>query len=106
MRDVAVMRAGDHGAVVVQPVAPHDAAMRPVSAMRLVCRESCADVRVAQIRGRSVASADTPNGPSLVLGRYPMQAQAHAFEPIDRHLDDLLATVPQNSTGASTGVPT
>ena len=68
--------------------------MSAVRTIRLVCPEFWADVRVAHIRGRWIASADTPEGPSLGLGRYPIEALAGALEPFDGYLEDLLATVP------------
>ena len=39
---------------------------------------------------------DTPDGPGLGLGRYPIEALAHALEPFDRYVGELLATVPDD----------
>ena len=68
--------------------------MSGLRTMRLVCPEFWADVRVRQVAGRWLASADTPAGPSLGLGRYPLVALASALVPFDGYVDDLLARVP------------
>jgi hypothetical protein len=52
------------------------------------------DVRLSQLDGRWLASADTPNGPSLGLGRLPQQALVEALEPFAGVLDELLQSVP------------
>ena len=44
-----------------------------VRTMRLACSGFWADVRLTQLRGRWVASADTPDGPSLGLGSPSMR---------------------------------
>ena len=61
---------------------------------RLVCREFSVDVRLACINGRWVASADTSEGPTLGLGRSPLDALASALHEFDGVIDELLETVP------------
>lgn len=49
-----------------------------------------------------MTSADTVNGPSLGIGRQPLEALMHALEPFDRFvLDELLKTVPDELFWAS-----
>lgn len=62
--------------------------------MRLVCSKFWADVRLAQIQGRWLASADTLDGPSLGTGWFPLDALAAALEPFDGFVEELLETVP------------
>ncbi len=70
--------------------------MSGLRTLRLICPEFWADVRLRQVDGRWLASADTPGGPSLGLGRYPIEALAHALEPFDGSVDELLATAPED----------
>ena len=55
-----------------------------------------ADVRVWQVAGHWLASADTPDGPSLGLGRHPAEALADGLQPFDGYVDEPLATVPDD----------
>ena len=57
--------------------------MSQVRTFRLVCPAFWADVRLQQIRGRWLASADTPDGPSLGTGWFPVDALTKALEPYD-----------------------
>ena len=70
--------------------------MSGLRTLRLVCPEFWADVHVRQVAGSWLASADTPDGPSLGFGRYPIKALARAVEPFDGCVDDLLAAVPDD----------
>ena len=71
--------------------------MSPVRTMRLVCSGFWADVRLTQLHGRWVASADTPDGPSLGLGWFPRDALEAALEPFDDGVvEELMATVPED----------
>ena len=70
--------------------------MTQVQTMRLVCSEHWADVRLTQLRGRWLASADTPDGPSLGLGWFPVDALEAALEPFEGIVDELLTTVPED----------
>ena len=70
--------------------------MSGLRTLRLVCPEFWADVRLRPVAGRWLASADTPDGPSLGLGRYLIEALAHALEPFDGYVGELLSTVPDD----------
>lgn len=52
------------------------------------------DVRLASVSGTWLASADTPDGPSLGLGRLPEEALAHALQSFVGVVDELMETVP------------
>jgi len=67
-----------------------------VRTMRLVCSGFWADVRLTQLNGRWVASADTPNGPSLGLGWFPVDALEDALEPFHGFVEELMATAPED----------
>ena len=54
------------------------------------------DARVAGMNARWLASAETPDRPSLGLGWTPRQALMHALEPFDGLIDDLLETAPSD----------
>ena len=51
-------------------------------------------MRLREINGRWIASADTPDGPSLGLGDRAIDAIAQALEPFEGIVDELLASVP------------
>ena len=63
--------------------------------LRLTCSASWVGVRLREINGRWIASADTPDGPSLGLGDRAIDAIAQALEPFERIVDELLASVPR-----------
>jgi hypothetical protein len=67
-----------------------------VHTLRLSCdRHSLwVEVRVAGMNGRWIASADTPDGPSLGLAFTPRRALVLALEPFDGVIAELLATAP------------
>lgn len=52
------------------------------------------DVRLYERNGRWLASADTPDGPSLRTGWTPLAALVEALEPFDGVIDELLGTAP------------
>ena len=62
--------------------------------VRLACTTAWVDVRLREINGRWIASADTPDGPSLGLATEPELAIAAALQPFDEMLDELLASLP------------
>jgi hypothetical protein len=62
--------------------------------MRLECATFWVDVRVANLHGRGVASADTTDGPSLGLGWQPLEAWEKAPDPFDGVVPELLASLP------------
>ena len=70
--------------------------MTPLHTLRLVSPSLRVDVRLRRFETRWMASADTSEGPSLGLGRYPIEALAGALEPFDGMVDELLASVPEH----------
>lgn len=52
------------------------------------------EVRVAGMNGRWIASADTPDGPSLGLAFTPRRALVMALESFEGVIPELLATAP------------
>lgn len=48
-----------------------------------------------EINGRWIASADTPDGPSLGLGKGAVEAVEHALEPFGAIVEELLASLPK-----------
>ncbi|MEO8639347.1 MAG: hypothetical protein ABI458_05475 [Chloroflexota bacterium] len=63
--------------------------------LRLNCSTFWVDVRLREINGRWIASADTPGGPSLGLGKGAIEAVEHALEPFGAIVDELLASLPR-----------
>jgi hypothetical protein len=62
--------------------------------LHLNCAGFWVDVRLMHADGKWLASADTPDGPSMGIGRLPEDALARALRPFERGMDELLATVP------------
>ena len=62
--------------------------------LRLACSAFWVDVRVREVNGRWIASADTPDGPSLGLGDQALEAIEQALGPFDGIVKELLASVP------------
>jgi hypothetical protein len=62
--------------------------------LRLTYSAFWVDVRLRAINGRWIASADTPDGPSLGLGHQAIDAIAPALEPFDGIVEELLASAP------------
>jgi hypothetical protein len=67
--------------------------------LRLTCSTFWVDVRLREINGRWIASADTPDGPSLGLGERAIDAITQALEPFEGIVDELLASVPGSGPG-------
>ena len=65
-----------------------------VRQLRLYSSLFLVDVRLLQVDGRWLASADTTDGPSLGLGRLPEDALMQALEPFAGIVDELMETVP------------
>jgi hypothetical protein len=61
--------------------------------LRLTCSSFWVDVRMRELNGRWIASADTPDGPSLGLGKGAIEAVEHALEPFEGIVDELLASL-------------
>lgn len=53
------------------------------------------DARVRAVRGMWLASADTPDGPTLEVAQSAPQALALALAPFDGVIDELLQTAPR-----------
>jgi hypothetical protein len=70
---------------------------RSVVTVRLTCSAFWVDVRLREINGRRIASADTPGGPSLGLGLEAREAIEQALEPFEGIVDELLAWLPVGS---------
>ena len=66
--------------------------------MRLVCSDVWAEVRLTQLNGRWLASADTLDGPTLGMAWFPIDALEVALEPFAGFVDELLDTVPPDLT--------
>ncbi len=62
--------------------------------LRLTCSAFWVDVRLREINGRWIASADTPDGPSLGLADVALDAIEQALEPFEGIVDELLASMP------------
>ena len=63
--------------------------------LRLNCSTFWVDVRLREINGRWIASADTPDGPSLGLGKGAVEAVENALEPFGAIVEELLASLPK-----------
>ena len=61
--------------------------------LRLTCSAFWVDVRLRELNGRWIASADTPDGPSLGMGKGAIEAVEHALEPFEGIVDELLASL-------------
>lgn len=68
--------------------------MTPTLRMRLVCPNFWADVRLRQVRGRWIASADTPNGGSVGVSFFPRHALTAALQPFHGMVDELMESAP------------
>lgn len=70
-----------------------------MTTLRLNCSAFWVDVRLREINGRWIASADTPDGPSLGLGVRASDAVEGALEPFEGIADELLASLPGGGIG-------
>lgn len=61
--------------------------------LRLHCTLFYVDVRLREFNGRWVASADTPDGPTLGWGMSAVDALWMALEPFDGVIEELLASL-------------
>jgi hypothetical protein len=64
--------------------------------MRLTSSVFWVDVRLREINGRWIASADTLDGPSLGLGEQAIEAIEMALQPFDGIVEELLASLPRS----------
>jgi hypothetical protein len=65
-----------------------------VITLRLTCDALWVDVRLREMNGRWMASADTPQGPSVGLGVGAVEAIEGALEPFEGAIEDLMASLP------------
>jgi hypothetical protein len=68
-----------------------------VDILRLTCSTFWVDVRLREMNGRWIASADTPEGPSLGLGLGAIEAIEAALKPFEGIADELLASLSEPS---------
>jgi hypothetical protein len=61
---------------------------------RLQCSTFWVDVRLLEVNGRWIASADTVDGPTLGCGSTAFAALWDALAPFDGIIDELLASLP------------
>ena len=66
---------------------------------RLSCATFYVDVRLRAINGRWIASADTPDGPSLGMGAGALQAIEAALQPFEGAVEELMASMPGSMIG-------
>ena len=64
-----------------------------MTVLRLSCSTFWVDVRLREIDGRWIASADTPHGPSLGVGLGAIEAIEAALEPFGGIVDELMASL-------------
>lgn len=62
--------------------------------LRLTCSTLDVEVRLREFNGRWLASADTPEGPTVGYGMSAIGALWMALEPFDDVIEDLLASMP------------
>lgn len=65
--------------------------------VRLTCEAFYVDVRVRELNGRFIASADTSHGPTLGIGWDAVDAISNALAPFDGLVDELLESLPDTS---------
>jgi hypothetical protein len=65
--------------------------------LRLSCATFWVDLRLCEVNGRWIASADTTDGPSLGLGLGAMEAIEAALEPFHGIVDELMASLTDDS---------
>ncbi len=68
----------------------------PIVCVRLRCELFYIDVRVREIGGRFLASADTPDRPSLGIGPGAFEAIMGALAPFEGLVDELLDSLPSS----------
>jgi hypothetical protein len=64
---------------------------------RLTCSHFWVDVRVRRVEGRWLASADTPDGPTLGYGDAPLEALTSALDDFSDVRKALLASLDEGS---------
>ena len=56
-------------------------------------------MRLREINGRWIASTDTPDGPSLGLGKGAVEAIERALQPFEGIVDELMESLPYSAIG-------
>jgi hypothetical protein len=74
---------------------------RVMVTLRLTCRTFYVDVRVRELNGRFIASADTPEGPTIGVGLGAIEAITDALAPFGDAVDELLDSLPDTSRHGS-----
>lgn len=64
-----------------------------------MCSDFWVDVRLLEVNGRWIGSADTVDGQSLGCGTTSFDALWQALEPFDGIIGELLASLPSRDTG-------
>ena len=64
---------------------------------RLQCESFWVDVRLLEMNGRWIASADTADGPTLGCGTVAFAALWQALAPFEGDVGDLLASLPADA---------
>jgi hypothetical protein len=64
-----------------------------MNTLRLTCSTFWVDVRLREMNGRWIASADTVNGPSMGLGLGAIEAIEAALEPFDGIVEELMSSL-------------
>jgi hypothetical protein len=67
-----------------------------IRTIRLTCSEFYVDARLTAVEGRWLASADTPDGPSIGTGDTPADALMQALQPFEGAIDELIACLPHD----------
>ena len=62
--------------------------------VRLTCSDFYVEVRMKEVRGVWLVSADTPDGPTLGWSRSFREALTMALEPFEGRIDELLMSFP------------
>ena len=68
-----------------------------VQTYRLHCEAYWVDVRLLEVNGRWIASADTVDGPTLGCGTVAFAALWQALAPFESVVGDLLASLPADA---------
>jgi hypothetical protein len=77
--------------------ATQDGLAGPLRQYRLECAFFWVDVRLLEVNGRFIASADTADGPSLGCGTSALGALSESLTPFDGVIDQLIASLPADA---------
>ena len=67
--------------------------------LRLTCSAFWVDVRLREINGRWIASADTRDAPSLGVGEHSIEAIQGALAPFEGIAEELMSSLPNGGLG-------